>query len=208
MLNTKNISFRYNNQQELSFPDIVCDQGEEVLLLGQSGCGKTTLLHIMAGLRKPNKGEVIIDGVVINKMSNKELDRFRGQHIGLIFQTSHFIKSLTVGENVAMAQSLAGKKVNYKEIEALLKRLNIGAKLNKKTYELSQGEQQRVAIARAIINKPKLILADEPTSALDDDNTIEVLQLLREQAQLVNASLIIVTHDNRLKDQFTKRIEL
>jgi putative ABC transport system ATP-binding protein len=136
------------------------------------------------------------------------MDRFRGQNIGLVFQSSHFISALTVGENIAIAQSLAGNKVDNKKIKTLLSRLNIGQKIDKKTYNLSQGEQQRVAIARAIINDPKVILADEPTSALDDVNTEEVLQLLMHQAKEVNSTLIIVTHDNRLKERFNKRIIL
>ena len=118
------------------------------------------------------------------------------------------MKSLTVGENLALAQQLAGEGIDQDRIQSLLDRLAIGHKLNSKTNSLSQGEQQRVAIARALINKPKVILADEPTSALDDKNTQEVIQLLEESAKEVNATLLVVTHDGRLKEQFGNRINL
>jgi ABC-type lipoprotein export system ATPase subunit len=208
MLITKDISFKYTDQKVLQFPDIRINQGEHVLLLGNSGSGKTTLLHILAGLRRPLSGHISMGDIGLNQLSSREMDAFRGQNIGLIFQTSHFINSLTVKENIQLAQSLARKKVDGDKINGLLSRLNIGHKIDQKTHALSQGEQQRVAIARAIVNDPQIILADEPTSALDDQNTHEVLNLLMEQAQSVNATLIVVTHDNRLKDNFTKRIEL
>lgn len=208
MLLTQDLTYQYKNGQVLSFPDIRCSRGEHFLLLGQSGSGKTTMLQLLSGLRKPRTGIIKIGETEINRLNPSDLDRFRGQNIGLIFQTSHFIKSLTVGENVAIAQSLAGRKSDLNSIKSLLDQLNIVHKINHKTYELSQGEQQRVAIARAIINEPQVILADEPTSALDDANTAEVVDLLSDRATAVNATLIIVTHDNRLKDKFTKRIEL
>jgi putative ABC transport system ATP-binding protein len=208
MLSVRDIRYKYSEGEVMHFPDFECLQGDQFLLLGQSGSGKTTLLQLLAGLRSPMSGEIKIGDININQLSISEMDRFRGQNIGLVFQSSHFISALTVGENIAIAQSLAGNKVDNIKIKTLLSRLNIGQKINKKTYNLSQGEQQRVAIARAIINDPKVILADEPTSALDDVNTEEVLQLLMHQAKEVNSTLIIVTHDNRLKERFNKRIIL
>lgn len=208
MLTTTDLSYQFAKGPLLSFPDIECASGDHTLLLGPSGCGKTTLLNLIAGLRKPKTGTVVINDQNINKLSNERMDQYRGKNIGLIFQTSHFIKSLNVSENIAIAMSLAGQKVNTKLIKDTLERLNIGHKASSKTYDLSQGEQQRVAIARALVNSPSIILADEPTSALDDDNTEQVVQLLIEQANAVNATLIVVTHDNRLKEAFTNRIEL
>jgi putative ABC transport system ATP-binding protein len=208
MLRTENLGYAYDSQTRLNFPDIQCQTGEHWLLLGNSGCGKTTLLHLLGGLLTPKDGQVMIGDTALNKLSGAKRDQFRGQNIGIIFQKSHFVRALTVGENLALAQQLAGKKVDKKRIQNLLDRLNIGHKLNAKTSSLSQGEQQRVAIARALINQPKVILADEPTSALDDKNTEEVIQLLEESAREVNATLLVVTHDGRLKNRFKNSIQL
>lgn len=208
MLQTKALSYTYDGKHLLHFPDINCQKGEHWLILGQSGCGKTTLLHLLGGLLTPKAGSVGVAGTALEKLSASELDHFRGQHIGIIFQVPHFIRALTVGENLALAQHLAGLSVNYDRIQSLLERLGVGHKLNRSPEHLSQGERQRVAIARAIVNKPALILADEPTSALDDVNAKEVAQLLEETATDVNATLLIVTHDSRLKSHFSKKIML
>lgn len=208
MLQTSNLKFSYDRNNQLSFPDIACQRGETWLLLGDSGSGKTTLLHLLAGMRQPTSGSISINDTELGKLSSSQLDRFRGNHVGVIFQRPHFIQSLTVGENIGLAQKLAGHKFDKKPIKELLQKLNIGDKFNKKTNELSQGEQQRVSIARAIINHPTLILADEPTSALDDSNTSKVYQILEEQAQAVNASLLIVTHDSRLKTKISRQFNI
>ncbi len=208
MLLTKDLTYQYDSSTSIAFPDLSIDQGEHTLIIGPSGCGKTTLLQLIAGLRSPKTGSIEINGEKIDSMTQAKRDQFRGQQIGLIFQTSHFVRALSVGENITLAQSLAGHSPDMAAVEGILTRLNIGHKLNKKTHQLSQGEQQRVAIARALINKPKVILADEPTSALDDQNTEEVIRLLKEQANSVNATLIVITHDNRLKDKFDKSISL
>ncbi len=208
MLATKGLKYSYDSKVALDFPDIECQRGESWLLLGQSGSGKTTLLHVLGGLRTPQSGKVIIADTDLHKLSASKMDSFRGKNIGIIFQDAHFLKALTVEENLALAQQLAGHPVSKKRIKTLLDRLNIGDKLNSKTKELSQGEQQRVAIARALINKPAVILADEPTSALDDLNCNEVVKLLETQAKEENAVLLIVTHDGRLKDLFPNKIYL
>jgi len=208
MLQTENLTFSYNGGATINFPDIHCDTGEHWLLLGQSGSGKTTLLNLLAGLRTPNSGIVRVGDIAINNLPSTKLDTFRGQNIGIIFQQSYFLRALTVLENLTLAQQLAGLKPNRNRIKEVLERLNIAHKLHTSTTRLSVGEQQRVAIARAVINQPTLILADEPTSALDDANTAKVIHLLKEQAEAVNATLFIVTHDNRLKKEFSKKIEL
>jgi len=208
MLQTENLQYAYDANTKLAFPDIRCETGEKLLLLGNSGCGKTTLLHLLGGLLTPKEGQVSVGDTNISQLSGAKLDQFRGKNIGIIFQKSHFVRSLTVGENLALAQQLAGEKTDKSRIQHLLNRLNIGHKFNSKTSSLSQGEQQRVAIARALINKPKVILADEPTSALDDKNTEEVIQLLEESANEVQATLIVVTHDGRLKERFKNYISL
>jgi len=208
MLQTNQLQFSYNGSQRLQFPNIRCRKGEHWLLLGQSGCGKTTLLHLLGGLLTPMAGTVTVGDTTLGSLSSGALDKFRGQEIGIIFQASHFVRSLTVGENMVLAQQLAGVPVNKDRIRHLFERLAIGHKINEKASKLSQGERQRAAIARALVNKPEVILADEPTSALDDVNTAEVIRLLEEQATEVNAILLVVTHDGRLKKKFPKQIRL
>jgi len=208
MLQTKSLQFTYDGKNFIDFPDIHCQKGEQWLLLGQSGSGKTTLLHLLGGLRTPKKGKVFIADTDISSLGSSKLDRFRGKHIGIVFQQSHFVKSLTVEENLLLAQQLAGVSLSKERIKELLDRLNIGHKLKAKTKDLSQGEQQRVAIARALVNKPAIILADEPTSALDDKNCFEVIDLLETQARTEGATLLIVTHDGLLKEKSKNRIKL
>ena len=208
MIETKDISYSYDGKSYLSFPDISCKENDILLLLGQSGVGKTTLLHLIGGLMQTSSGSILVNGRDMEKMNISELDHFRGQNIGIIFQQAHFVKSISVIENLLLAQSLAGKAQDRNHCNSLLDRLGIGYKANDKTSNLSQGEKQRLSIARAIVNNPQVILADEPTSALDDHNCEEVLKLLEEQAKSIGAALIIVTHDSRLKDRIPQQIIL
>ena len=206
MLETKNLRFKYDNDSELSFPDIKTSK-ENLLILGASGVGKTTFLHLLSGLLKPLEGEIDLIGTPISKLAMSEMDRFRGKNIGIVFQKPHFINSLTVKENLQLAQYIS-KKIDKTRINSLLESLGIEDKANKKTLNLSQGEKQRVAIALAIVNSPKLILADEPTSSLDDLNCDKVINLLKDQAAKYKAKLIIITHDYRLKKHFKNTLSL
>jgi putative ABC transport system ATP-binding protein len=208
MLRAEKLVFAYPSGPSLVFPDIQCGQGEHCLLLGQSGSGKTTLLQLLGGLRKPQAGQVVIGDTAISRLSASALDRFRGRQLGIIFQTPHFVRSLSVGDNLFLAQRLAGQTPDRARVGELLQRLNIPEKAGVRPDQLSVGEQQRVAIARALVNRPLLILADEPTSALDDDNAAQVVELLSEQATVDGATLLIVTHDQRLKERFSKQIHL
>ena len=208
MVKINGLTYNYSSEVQLKFPDFSLSKGEQALILGQSGCGKTTLLHLLSGLLKPNSGDVDVENENISKMSGAALDKFRGANIGIVFQTPHFIEALTVKENLTLTQTLAGKSKDVDKVKSLLVDLGIESKLNSKLNALSVGEKQRVSIARALVNSPALILADEPTSALDDKNCDAVLKLVREQAKKHNSTLLIVTHDNRLKNQFDKRIEL
>lgn len=206
MIETKSLEFSYDNSFVFKFPDIKLKSNENLLVLGNSGIGKSTLLHNLAGILRPKSGSIMIFDQDITKLSELELDKFRGQNIGIIFQRSHFVNSLTVGENLELAQFLGrNKKGNIKET---LDNLKILDKINKKPKELSQGERQRASIALAIINSPKLILADEPTSSLDDTNCSNVIKILKEQALKYQAQLIVITHDSRLKKHFKKSISL
>ena len=191
MLETKNLRFKYDDDSVLSFPDIKTSK-ENLLILGASGVGKTTFLHLLSGLLKPLEGEIDLIGTPISKLTMSEMDRFRGKNIGIVFQKPHFINSLTVKENLQLAQYIS-KKIDKTRISSLLESLGIEDKANKKTLNLSQGEKQRVAIALAIVNSPKLILADEPTSSLDDLNCNKVINLLKNQAAKYKAKLIIIT---------------
>lgn len=162
----------------------------------------------MGGLLSIQEGDISIKGQRLAAMSAAERDRFRGKHIGIVFQQHHFVESLNVVENCLLAQKLAGYVPDKSKATELLDRLNMATLRNAQIRNLSQGEKQRVAIARALMNTPAFILADEPTSALDDQNCLEVLHLLQEQAAYANAALVIVTHDNRLKDQIANRVTL
>ena len=157
---------------------------------------------------QPTQGEVQINGRALHQMNEAGRDAFRGQHIGIVFQKSHFLQSLTVLENLAMPAFLSGAAFDKREGLQLLEQLGIAHKASSRPRDLSVGEQQRAGIARALIHRPALVLADEPTSALDDDSTAAVMDLLETQATAAGATLVIVTHDQRLKDRFGNRLDL
>lgn len=207
MIITKGLNFKYNEQASFSFPDINLGKDENLLIIGSSGIGKTTLLHLLAGLLESNSGSINLYGQDISKLTQHQIDKFRGQNIGIVFQKPHFVNSLTVKENLQLAQYLGNKKDQNRIID-ILSSLDILDKENKKPKKLSQGEKQRASIAMAIVNSPKLILADEPTSSLDDENCDRVIKLLKKQASEFKAQLIVITHDNRLKKHFKKSIKL
>ena len=207
MLITKEVEFNYDNQIFFKFQNIDLKSNENLLIIGNSGVGKTTLMHLLAGLLKSNSGSIKLFDKELSQLSSHQLDRFRKNNIGIVFQRPHFVNSLTVKENLQLAQYIANKNDNNR-IESILKNLNIFDKSNKKTNQLSQGEKQRASIALAIVNSPKLILADEPTSSLDDTNCSKVIKLLKKQATDFGAQLIVITHDSRLKEHFKKSIEL
>jgi putative ABC transport system ATP-binding protein len=208
MIITNNLTYQYPGESQITFPNIAGQNREPLLILGGSGTGKTTLLHLIAGLMRPVSGNIMINNTDITTLTTKALDTFRGNNIGIIFQQNHFISALNVIDNLTLAQKLAGTPVDKNKCLSFLDSLNIGGKSQKMTNELSQGERQRVAIARALVNDPSIILADEPTSALDDNNCTEVMSLLNKQASANNAKLIIVTHDNRLKEAYAEKVLL
>lgn len=212
MIATRDLTFSYEGASHLiKFPDINCDASDKLLILGDSGSGKTTLLHLLSGMLKAKSGTISIAGRNLKEMSDRELDQFRGEEIGMVFQQAHFVQSLTVAENLRLPAFLTGGKVDDElndRIYALLKRLGVGHKADSLPSNLSVGEQQRASIARAIVHRPSIVFADEPTSALDDKSTDSVISLLEEETAKAGASLIVVTHDSRLKDRYVDRVEL
>ncbi|GAB4007920.1 ATP-binding cassette domain-containing protein [Spirosoma sp. KCTC 42546] len=208
MLATNQLTFEYGPAKQFTFPDVQCANREALLILGRSGTGKTTFLHLLALLLKPKSGSVVIDKTDLTKLSVADTAAFRAKHLGIVYQKPHFVSALSVMDNLLMANYLANKPQDKNRARELASQLGFVEQLNKKTNQLSQGEQQRVSIARAVMNQPDVILADEPTSSLDDENTSRVVQLLREQSEQIGASLIVVTHDQRLKDAFQNRVVL
>ncbi len=208
MLQTSNLHFAYDATAVFDFPSIRVEEGESALILGNSGSGKTTWLHLLGLILSPHEGTIEIGGTTTHSLSTKEIDVFRGQQIGIVFQRPHFIRALSTLDNLIYAQRFAKQELDASFCKELLDRLGLGDSLNKQTTALSIGQQQRLGIARALVNKPSLILADEPTSALDDENCKTVISLLKEQAKELNTSLLIVTHDQRLKAAVDHQIEL
>ena len=208
MISTKNITFSYDKNQNFIMPDLFCQAGSTILVTGNSGKGKTTYLHILAGLLQPHSGEIFIDNTSFKNLKGSKADQFRGKNIGVVFQKSHFIASLSVLENLEMASWLASGKKHKARAKELLQKLDIAEQANKQPCQLSVGQQQRVSIARALINKPKVLLADEPTSSLDDKNADNVIEILETLSKEYKTALIIVTHDNRIKAKFTNQITM
>lgn len=206
LLESSTLHYAHPGQAAIAFPPINLKTGESLLVLGKSGSGKTTLLNLLAGLLPPQNGEIKLDGVKFSSLSGQALDLFRGKNIGIVFQKPHLIAALNVRQNLELAHFFSKKK--GQDINHLLSELGIKAKATSSVLTLSEGEAQRVSIARAVANSPKLILADEPTSSLDDENCEKVLQLLRSQASKIGAALIVVSHDQRVKNQISNFIEI
>lgn len=177
--------------------DLEIERGQICCLLGTSGSGKSTLLNIMAGLEKPTKGTVTVNGGSIESMSEKELALFRQKNIGFIFQSYNLLGSLTALENVSLPLTFKGisKGEREKKAEELLEAVGLKKHIMHKPTQMSGGQQQRVGIARAFVGKPGIIFADEPTGNLDSKTTKEVMDLMLEMARENKQTLVIVTHD-------------
>jgi ABC-type lipoprotein export system ATPase subunit len=208
MLELDNIHHRIGDRTIVQLESFALAPGEACLLLGPSGSGKSTALAIAAGLLRPTRGRVTIDGTELAQLSGTALNRFRGQRIGMVFQGLHLIASLTVRQNLAAAQFCARRPQSRVDVDTLLDTLGLRDRADALPVTLSGGEAQRVAIARAVINRPRLLLADEPTASLDDANASSVLDLLLTQARECDAALLIATHDARAVARITRRIAL
>jgi ABC-type lipoprotein export system ATPase subunit len=208
MISVSALKFAYSNQREIPFPDFSVQRGAHCLLLGNSGSGKTTLLHLVGGLLSSQQGRIEVNGADLTQLSESALDHFRGKNLGFVFQKNHLISALSVKKNLMLAPFLAGLKVEESRVDEVLQELGLEDKKHSRISELSQGQAQRVAIARALINKPGVILADEPTSALDDANCDRVIELLLKASTQHQATLLVATHDQRLKSRIKNIVQI
>jgi ABC-type lipoprotein export system ATPase subunit len=209
MISIADVSYSYPGAvTPLRFKNFTIEKGEHWLLVGESGSGKTTLLHLLGGLLRSEKGKIGVEGTDITRLSESALDRFRGRHMGFVFQKNHLISALSVKNNLILSPYLAGLIQDEKRVDEVLEQLGLAEVKHSKVKNLSHGQAQRVAIARAVLNKPDVILADEPTSALDDRNCDRVIDLLLEVSRHSNATLVVATHDQRLKSKFSNQIQL
>lgn len=187
--------------------DLEIMQGEFLAILGTSGCGKSTLLNMLSGLERPTKGDIIVNGVRVNKVSEKNMSKFRAKEMGFIFQQYNLIPSLTALENVMLPLTIQGysKKIRVKKAKEMLTMLGLGKRMNNRPPQMSGGQQQRVSIARSLVGNPKIIFADEPTGNLDSKTTDEILQFMQKIVQQEGKTLIMVSHDLEVA-QYADRI--
>ncbi len=176
--------------------------GQMTLLVGQSGCGKTTLISVIAGLLDPTDGEITVLGEDLRQLAGRRLVEFRGRHIGFVFQQYNLLPALTAAENAAVPLIIAGqqRRTAVEKASEVLTSVGLGDKLNVLPSELSGGQQQRVAIGRSLVHEPKLLVCDEPTAALDAASGRTVMELLKRVAVQPGRAVIVVTHDNRVFD--------
>ena len=180
--------------------------GEQVVLVGSSGGGKTTLLNIIAGITAADGGEVLVGGTDLVKLPEAARDRFRAERIGYVFQTFNLLPAFTALENVLLGMSFGGKRVDRSRAIKLLERVGLGHRLHHQPSQMSVGEQQRTSVARALANVPRLLLADEPTANVDAANQQTILELLRDSCREHNVALLLVTHAPEVASQF-ERVE-
>lgn len=208
MISVSSLAHAHEAERRISFPDFDLPQGGRLLILGPSGCGKSTLLHILAGILAPTQGKVLVSGHDFSVLGESARDRLRGREVGIVFQRLYLSAALSCLDCLRAAQYLAGLRTDDSYSRELLSRLGLSAFERKLPRALSVGQAQRLAIARALVNKPKIVLADEPTSALDDQNAMNIAALLKEHSQICGASLVVATHDARIRPQFEKILEL
>lgn len=205
----KDIRKSYREPEGTTLPILDIEQfevadAEQVVLVGASGGGKTTLLNVIAGITVPDSGTVTIDGTNVTALPEAARDRFRAARLGIVFQTFNLLPAFTALENVLLGMSFAGRRGDRSRARDLLERVGLGHRLNHRPGQLSIGEQQRVAVARALANRPSLLLADEPTASIDIANQDTVLKLIREACAEHSVALLLVTHSQDVAAQFDR----
>ena len=208
MFSLTGIEHRYGVSVVLRVASWQAAAGEHWLLAGPSGSGKSTLLHILAGLTSPSTGDVVVAAVDLRTRTGSALDRWRGRTVGLVPQRLHLVAALTVRDNLRLAQYLAALPDEPQRVRELLEAMQVADLAQRYPRELSQGEAQRGAIARAVVNRPALLLADEPTANLDDAHAAAALELLRAQAIAANATLVVASHDARVRPLLPRTLVL
>ena len=188
----------------LDIPSFQVANAEQMVLVGRSGCGKTTLLHTIAGITRADSGEIIIDEIDITKLSEAGVDKVRAAKIGYVFQTFNLLPGFSALENVLLGMTFARGRKDLNRARHLLDRVGLSHRATHKPGALSVGEQQRVAVARALANRPSLLLADEPTANIDSRNQQKIVELIRETCHEENISLVMVTHSLDVSGQFER----
>jgi putative ABC transport system ATP-binding protein len=208
VIEAENLAFAYAAKPILEISRLRVNAGSHTLVCGDSGCGKSTLLNLIAGVLSGYTGSLRVLGQDLSALSPAKRDRFRAQHIAVIFQQFNLIPYLTVTENVLLALRVVGQKADSARIAAILDHLQIAHVARQRASELSHGQQQRAAAARALALNAELILADEPTSALDDTNAKLFLELLFREAEANHRTIVVVSHDLRYRKRFDQVIDL
>ena len=211
MLHLKNVKKSYVEPDGsplpiLDVPAFDVAAGEQVVVRGRSGCGKTTLLHAVAGISRVDQGSIEVGGVEITRLAEAGRDRFRARNIGYIFQTFNLLPAFTALENVLLGMTFTGQKSDGDWARQLLDRVGLAERLTHRPQALSVGEQQRVAVARALANRPRLLLADEPTANVDPGNQQQIIDLIRETCGELGVAMVLVTHADEVASQF-ERVE-
>ena len=212
LLEISNLTKNYRSpegglQRVLDVPEFTLEEGQQLALRGASGTGKTTFLNCIAGILRPDEGVIRLNGQNMAGVTESRRDWLRAQNIGYIFQTFNLLQGYTCVENVVLGMSF-GRGANWDVAGKLLKRVGLRDRLSYRPSQLSVGQQQRVAVARALANQPKLVLADEPTGNLDPQNARESMQLIREVCEENEATLLLVSHDQTVLDQFEECLDL
>ena len=208
MIEVEGLDYGFGNLRVLDLESWRVEAGEHCLVVGPSGSGKSTLLHLLAGLALPRAGVVRIAGQNLAELSPSARDQFRGRSVGLLLQSFHLLDTLNVFDNVRLARRLASLPEDRERCREVLEALGVAELARARPSTLSHGQAQRVALARAVVNRPGLVLADEPTSSLDDESCERVAALIEAEAGRHGATLVVATHDSRLRSRFERRLSL
>ena len=215
MLEIRNLQKYYNEPSGnrllvLDIPQLDVAEGEQVVLRGESGGGKTTLLHIISGIISADSGSIRLDGTELTNFSEATRDRIRADKMGYVFQTFNLLPAFTALENVRLGMTFARKKMNAERGKELLNKVGLSDRMHYLPSQLSVGQQQRVAVARALANKPRLLLADEPTANVDPANQKRIIDLIKEVCREESVAILLVTHSDEIASRFERveRLEL